>query len=780
MKNKIKYSLILLFSSTLSAQEMPGFSSDLLKQLGIDPTIVSKIESGTNISGEILAPVYINGEKIDILEIKYKDSSNFYANKELLDLFYLKNDLEENEEVLFKDVYPESQVKYENAALNIFVPSSYFNDDLTYQQIGRGGFLNYDLEYEKELTSDNGLDESDVFGARLDYGINFDGFLYRGLTTYDNVRDDFDISYNYLQKNFLRRKTLGRVGDVYTLNPYHTIVSTLGIQYASDPYLTSSSIARVEGTVNGETRVEIFINETTKIYDQVVSSGYYEFTDVALPFLANTLRVVERGLNGSYNEREVLVQQTGFTLGDDVEFAITAGMANDQVIDDDDDSTSSIDYDDWIVSGYSDVYKTTENRLTGSFLLADGYYFGGLGFLDSKVLQYNIASYNVDAGLSYSDDEYGEGYYLSGGMNFDLGTNYGFNIFSRYESENYRQLESTPSDFKTQYNMSYYSDFYLFDTISLNYGKTFYYEEDPLAYYNVILQKDYADGSYLSLEGYYDTDDEWNVNLFVSIPIDITNYLSYMDFGYFRDRTSEDLELGVNGDQNGYNYSSRARYSITDNTSNLSMSVEKDFKDTYASSGVYLSDEGFENAYLSLEGGIAFSSKGYVDLVSEDIDETFAFIKIADFDDVEVDTPSGTVYTDEGVAVIPSIRPYAVNDFEIKTSTLPENITIDNGYQEIYLTFGSVGDLFVSTKPFYKSLIQIRDNSGELVPANSFVLDLEDKFVTTVGFDGLVFFESETLNTEFKVKLEKGFCVFNLENMKKSKDDSGIDSVVCK
>lgn len=783
-KSILAISIIFIFQGQVFGQEESGFSQELLEQLGIDPSIIEKIDSGNVLTGKTLLPVYVNGTKVDNLELDFVEGNDFYVDKDFIDRIGLIDELTDKRET-FKEIYTEASVEYKNEVINIYIPNSYFKPDPSPKQKGRGGFVNYNLDYDKELSNEEGDSAEDIFSANVDYGLNFDGYLYRAGFSYDNFNDDFNFSYNYLQKNFFSRKTLGRIGDVFTLNPLHNGVDVLGVQYTSDSNFLSSSVARVEGNVSTQTRVEIYINQDILIYQDTVSPGYYEFDDVVLPFSATTLRVVERGVDGAFNEREVLVQQTGFTLGDEVEFAITAGIANEYVVnnenEDDDFDLESSEYNDWVVSGYSDLYKTENDRLQGSFLIGKDYYFGASSYTQTNLNFYKLSSYTFDAGFSYdnTEDDLGEGFFVSTSANFILEQESGLNIFGRYETEEFRNIDTNPSDLEAQYSLSAYSKIPFFDSGSLSYNRSFFYDDSPIASVNLSLQKFYEDESYFNIEAFYDSEDEWNVNFFVSIPINDTKYIDFVDFGYLRDRTEEQLDAAISGNIKDYEYNARYSYFVEEESSTASINVSKDYKDTYVSTGVFITEDGFDNGFVSLEGGFAFSTEGYYDFTSETIDDTFAFIEIGDLDDVEVETFGANVYTDEGVAVIPSVDPFRDNTVTIVTRTLPENVTVDNGIRQINLPFASIGKIVVPTKPFYASLIRLVDKDNVPLDTNYVITTMDDIFVTTVGFDGLVFFEVETSDTKFKATKTGKECLFDLSKIKETEDNTNIGVVLC-
>ena len=786
MKDRILFLLMLSFTCfQAQSQTTSGYSQEILAQLGIDQNIVEQVQNDSLPEGYNSITLYLNGNKIGLYELEFVKDNDFYIDKSFLERFDLKEDFLEKDKDLFKEVYPEGSVVYENASINLYLPYSYFNEDEKPAQIGKGGFLNYRFDYDKELTNDDEETASDVFSTELTYGLNMDGLLYRGAGNYNTVANEMNFSYNFFQKNFLSRETLGRIGDVFTLNPYHNNVDVLGIQYGSDNFFLSSSTITVEGIVSVQTRVEVYTSGDILIYRATVPSGYYEFDDITLPFSTNTVRVVERGVDGSFNEREEAVRQTAFNLQDDAEFGFTLGFANKKTFDlseeDDPITGESLYYEEWVFSGYSELYKTFDQRLTGSFLFGDKYYFGGAGYTQNFQKNiFGLSSVNIEAGGNYDEEESNVGYYSSGSLNFNLNPNFGVNFFSRYESEDYRQLENLSSDFKYQMTTSIYTRVPYFDSLSLSYHQNNYYTEDMDEGVNISLQKYFENESYINIESYYDSDDEWSVSVYLSIPINFTNKISSFDIGYTQDRRTEQVDLNMNGDIAGYNYNTSYNYYINDDSSSMSVSANKYYEDVYASAGLYASGEGLDNAYASVEGGFGFSTDGYYDFIPEDVDDTFAFVEIDDYDGIKIRTVGADVSTDDGIALVPSLRPYKENSIEIVTKTLPENVTIDNGYQELYLSYGSIGKIKINTKPFYQSLIKLVNEDNEPITMDHVVLNGDDNFITTVGLDGLVFFEIETNDKIFKSKSKLNECWFDITTAIPDKENPNIKVVICK
>lgn len=752
------------------------YDPEMLKLFGIDPALVEQLESGNVIEGENTFPIFVNGEEKGVIKLNYLRNNNFYIDKSIVNELGLINNLTEGEQNTFLDNYPESKIIYENAAINIFTDSENIQKEFGIKpQSGFGAFLNYILEYDKELRTEED-EASDVVSANISMGVNFNGYLYRNNITYNNVSDKISINYNYIQKNFIDYKKVIKIGDIYTLNPYHASTSILGAQIGSDSYFISTARARVVGTVSTQSRIEIYINETLKIYETTVPSGYYELDDVYLPLATNEIRVVEIGQDGSFNEKFEPVQQIGFNLTDEVEFAVTAGVANQNLIDND--RTDSSIYDSWVVSGYTDLYKQQNLKLTTGALVADDYYFAGLGYVQNGIKNIFLDSFSIESGISYDSDEYGDGYYGLTSLNATYFNDYNLNIYGRIQSEDYRTLESLPNNFEKQYSVSLAMPLIGFDYASFGYNKSFIRNEDDLTSYTVILTRTFDNDSSISIDGYYDSNDEWNTSITYSIPLNSHPYHTSLDASAFLTKDSTTYETNLNGAYNDYNYGLSLTKDQTNSEASVSATVDRDFKDVEVSTGLFASGGGVENGFISLEGGIAYSDGNY-DFTSETIGDTFAFVEINDYDNVEIEAGSSDILTSNGIAVIPDLEPYEDNQIIVQTHTLPKNTTLRNGYQEINLSYGSVGKVKIDTKPFYSRLIKIVDKNRKPIIQNTLIVSLDDEYITSVGIDGLIFFESEVTQNKYKAKVGKNDCFFDLSKSVKISNESKIEMVVC-
>jgi outer membrane usher protein FimD/PapC len=113
-----------------------------------------------------------------------------------------------------------------------------------------------------------------------------------------------------------------------------------------------------------------------------------------------------------------------------------------------------------------------------------------------------------------------------------------------------------------------------------------------------------------------------------------------------------------------------------------------------------------------------------------------------DLSGVKIDTPQGPVWTDyRGYAAIPSMPAYSTSNLQIITKTLPRNVDVRNGFQEVSVGRGSVSFVDFGVVKVRRILLDIRFADGQALPRDSGIFDAEDSYVTTAVADGQVFLD---------------------------------------
>lgn len=739
------------------------YDQELLRNYGIDPSIIALLDEGFVLPGQHTFPVYVNGRNKGLIKLTFIDKNDFYIDESLLLQLGLKNKLKLEERNTLLNNYPKAYVEYKNAEINIFIDNEELYTELKREeQKGFGFFANYLFDYDRAFSIED-QSEQDAYYLNLNMGLNVNGYFYRTGLNYDNFSNKITSNYNYFQKNFLNEDVVVKLGDVNILNPSYPNISILGLQYSSDYRGITTVRSRVSGTAKINSIIEIFTPDNVKIYETKVSTGYYELTDVFTPIYVNKLKIVEKGDDGSYIEREQELERVSFDLNNNREYSLSIGFANRKLATWEAESGL---YDSYVLSGYSDLYTTESFKTIGSVFIAEDYYFTAGQLIKINKKGNLIRSFGIETGGSSSTKTKQSGGYVVSNLSSTYnGVN--LNAFVRWNDKKFQYLDTEGSDSKLRYSLSLSTRLNYIDSFAIGFAKEYYYSDRQLYSTNVLMQKSFKNKSRLYLEGTYDSENNWNVGLTYSIPLFAKNHNNF-DMSYYTNRENETYETSVNGILSDYRYGVRMKKNTAGRNS-ASFYLDKTYEASHMMTSAYVSDEGLQNINFSAEGGLACSTK-HCSYTPNLVSDTFAFVKVDDLDNIELNTPSGVVKTKEGVALIPSLNDSVENEITINTKTLPRDVVIDNGYKKIKPSYGDIEHIEIKTAPFYNQLLQLVDENREPIDQNYIIVDMEDRFITTVGFDGFVFFEKTPKNNIYKAKRDSKECIFDLSKEIKRKD----------
>lgn len=140
-----------------------------------------------------------------------------------------------------------------------------------------------------------------------------------------------------------------------------------------------------------------------------------------------------------------------------------------------------------------------------------------------------------------------------------------------------------------------------------------------------------------------------------------------------------------------------------------------------------------------LRGGLVLHEAG-VTLSPYPVRETFALVKAGDDAGIQLSTPQGSVWTDgAGRAVASSLSAWRTNRVEIDTRSLPRNVDVLNGYQEVEAGRGAVPRLDFPVDTVRRLMLQVRTPDGLPVRKGASVQDAQGNYLTNVVDAGLVY-----------------------------------------
>ncbi|CAH0279858.1 fimbria/pilus outer membrane usher protein [Pseudomonas brassicacearum] len=198
--------------------------------------------------------------------------------------------------------------------------------------------------------------------------------------------------------------------------------------------------------------------------------------------------------------------------------------------------------------------------------------------------------------------------------------------------------------------------------------------------------------------------------------------------------------------------------------------------------GLSRSGAGAQHYDLALRGGLALHEDG-VTPSPYPLRDTFGLIKVGDDAGVRIGTPHGPVWTDAGGrAVASSLSAYQASRIEIDTSSLPRNLDVPNGFQEVRAARGAVPRLDFQTGSVRRLMLSIRTDEGVPVSKGLGVYDEHDQYLTTVVDTGLVYLDNAPAVVRLRVLLSEGrACSLELDTGRLPAASGPYDSaeVVC-
>ncbi|EJN20513.1 P pilus assembly protein, porin PapC [Pseudomonas sp. GM79] len=142
---------------------------------------------------------------------------------------------------------------------------------------------------------------------------------------------------------------------------------------------------------------------------------------------------------------------------------------------------------------------------------------------------------------------------------------------------------------------------------------------------------------------------------------------------------------------------------------------------------------------FALRGGVAVHESGLTPSPYA-LRDTFGLLKIGSDAGIKISTPQGPVWTDgTGRAVAASLPAYQSSRLEIDTVSLPRNVEVLNGFQEIETGRGAVPRLDFKLSSARRLMLHVRTEAGQWVPKGGAVYDSEGVYLTSVVETGLVY-----------------------------------------
>lgn len=187
--------------------------------------------------------------------------------------------------------------------------------------------------------------------------------------------------------------------------------------------------------------------------------------------------------------------------------------------------------------------------------------------------------------------------------------------------------------------------------------------------------------------------------------------------------------------------------------------------------------DGASSHDLTLRGGLALHEAG-VTPSPYPLRDTFGLLKAGDGAGIKLSTPPGPVWTDAGGrAVAASLPAYQASRIELDTVSLPRNVDVLNGYQEVEAGRGAVPRFDFSVGVVRRLMLLVRTEAGEPVPKGVLVYDQRNEYLTTVVDAGVVYLANAPSVVRLQVMLADRPCHLELDTTELGEAHTAYDTV---
>lgn len=646
------------------------------------------------------------------------------------------------------------------------------------------GLLNYNYT-GSNIRSEEGGPFSYSY-LSLQSGINVGAWRLRGTTTWSYSQGSgveesrWQHTNTYLERGISSLHSRLTLGDGYTTGDVFDGINYRGAQMASDDNMLPDSLRSfapvVRGIARGTAKVSVKQNGY-EIYQTTVPPGAFTINDIYATGTSGDLQVTIVEVNGATQTFNVpyssvpMLEREG-----QARYSVTAGQyrsGNKQ--------QSTPEFiegtvfwglpHDWTI--YGGTQLSSNNR---TFNIGVGKNLGSLGALSTDLTQ-------AYATLADGSEHQGQSLrFLYSKSISQWGTNLQL-LGYRYSTKNYYTLTDTTwnsmsgftvadSDHSVEikpeiidyYNLNYSKRGRFQATLTQQLGttSTLYLTGSQQSYWGTRQSDEQLQVGYNSSIrdiswgiSYSLSKNAWSENrdqlLSVSINIPLSHWMRSNSHSTFRGanasfNTSSDLQgratqtTGLYGtllDDNNLSYSAQAGSSSGGERSSSMGNTSLSYRGPHGSTNVgYSASDDHSQVYYGVSGGVLAHADGIT--FSQPLNSTMVLIKVPGADDVAVDNQAGIRTDWRGYAVLPFAMDYRENRIALSTTSLANNIELEDPILSVVPTRGAVVRADFNARVGMKVLMTLTAH-GKPVPFGSIATYGENQQVSVVAEEGQVY-----------------------------------------
>lgn len=772
-----------------------GFDLAALTTYGIDPKVsdyfrsAARFREGTHVVG-----LRVNGNPLGLVDARFDAQGQLCFTPVLLK----KAGLVQPREVVregtaadpachdFLGAFPTTMVRLRPGIdeVSLVVPTHALREPQweagNFSQGGMAAMFNYDvLGFDSRSRSG----PSRFASAYTEAGFNLGDWIVRSRQLYvsDNGDARTEHLYAYAQRDIAALQSTFQVGQLSSNNPLFGGIQLSGVQFSPDGQSRvpqGSNNAVVEGLAQSQSRIEVR-QSGVLIHSTLVPEGPFRLTGLSLLNGTSDLDVSVIDVRGA--KRSFVVPAASFagaapaapgyyfSLGKVRENTAEPGPSP-------------------VVAMGSGTWGLGRDSSAGFGLLSTEEYWSAGGTLSSVFFQrvsvgarHNVSRDSrhsrtgarssvsvsspvfaaVDVNLSATTQTQGYREVLEAAR-----PSRGDELESRFRNQYTAGLswvDATLGGFSVGYTRSSQFDGQMSEHVFASWNKSFSHADVTLiADSQVGGARPRRDTSSSGSRRGSGLDDDLSLRLQVSVPLGadrrVNSYISRRGGQSrtgtaFSERVNESVnyEVGVERDLSAREQSIRGQVDLMPRYTRVGLGVSRDPLGT---------------SYTGqLQGGVV-AHKGGVTFSPYPVGDTFGIVSVGDIGAAKVDTPQGPVWTDfTGQAVMANLPAYTNSRIEVQTQSLPKRVDLSNGTQVLAAGRGSFNSVAFDVVNVRRVLLTASDPQGRPLPQGASVFGKDDRFLTSVVGDGMIFLNDANEPQSLRVSLpDSSTCLINLDH----------------
>lgn len=615
-------------------------------------------------------------------------------------------------------------------------------------------FLNYQVSAQQGNSRYIGSRESQ--DINLISGLNLGTWRFRSsqsLRQNDDSQREWLRAYTFLQRDLPGTHANLTLGETFTSGDVFRSMPIMGLSINSDlgmlPDVLQGYAPVIRGVAQSRAKLEVLQNGYP-IYSTYVSPGAYAIEDLSTVGGSGELEVVLTEEDGQVSRRTLPYASIGNLLRRGVwRYSATVARYN---------SAYKLE-EPLLWQGTLAMGTLWNSTLYGGVLASEFYRAGTLGlardFGSVGAFSLDVTHSNAQVDSHTSNAVQGMSYAIKYGKSFQTRTNLRFAGY-RYSTQGYRDFDEALhqrrqdgfyGSRRSRLEASVYQNVGKSSSIGLTFSHQDYWFSDyEQRQFQLQLNTQHKGISYnlyasQALSERNGMKTHRQIGLSLSLPLDFgrSTSLTY-DAQKYGDRLSQRASLGGNAIDNRLSYRASVSH---ENTQQTSAAIALGYQAAFGSVGAGLTQgRDYRNLSLNASGAVLLHDSGIE--FGPYLGETMGLIEVPGIPDIGVVNSTGVLTNQRGFALVPYLRPYRVNEVQLKTDDLGPEIEIDNGTTQLIPRRGAVVKATFNARKITRMVITGSTSAGSPLPFGARVSDSTGQEIGMVGQGGQVMLSGAT------------------------------------